>query len=124
MLQKTVNSARQVTAKIESLVRAVLSLDETIGHVNRLLGEIDLALANFNEVAVILRPILEKADTTLCQVDTTIDELGVLTPRLGEIVGQVGDVVRTFSPAFAVNDVFRRQLDRIRLRGSDSLESV
>jgi len=26
-------------------------------------------------------------------------------------------MVQTFSPAFAVNDAFRRQLDRIRQRG-------
>jgi phage-related minor tail protein len=124
MLHKTVNSARQVTAKIESMIRAVLSLDQTIWHVNRLLGEIDIALSKVNDLVEVLQPVLEKADLTLCQVDTTIEELGALTPTLGNIVGQVGDVVHTFSPAFAVNDVVRRQLDRIRLRGGDSVESV
>lgn len=124
MLQKTANSAIQVRCKIESLIRALLTLDETIGQVNRLLGEIDLALTKVNEVAEVLQPVLQKADITLNQVDTTIEDLGLLTPKLGEIVGQVGDVVQTFSPAFAVNDVFRRQLDRIRLRGNDSAQSA
>jgi hypothetical protein len=116
MLQKTANSAMQVRSKIESLIRAVLSLDQTIGQVNRLLGEIELALAKVNQVVVTLQPVLEKADVTLDQVDATIEDLGLLTPKMGEIVGQVGDVVQTFSPAFAVNDVLRRQLVRIRLR--------
>jgi ABC-type transporter Mla subunit MlaD len=124
MLQKTTNSAMQVRCKIESLIRAVLSLDQTIGQVNRLLGEIDLALARVNEVVSILQPVLEKADVTLDQVDATIADLGMVTPKLDEIVGQAADVVQAFSPAFAVNDVFRRQLGRIRLPGSGSAESA
>ena len=51
------------------------------------------------------------------QVDTTVDKVGVITDEMGGIVEQMGEMVQTCSPAFAVNDAFRRQLDRIRQRG-------
>jgi hypothetical protein len=38
----------------------------------------------------------------------------VITTELGEIVEEIGGIVQTFSPAFALNDQFRRQLDRLR----------
>jgi hypothetical protein len=43
----------------------------------------------------------------------------VITDDLGAIVGEMGDMVQTFSPAFALNDTFRRQLERIRRRPTE-----
>jgi hypothetical protein len=51
-------------------------------------------------------------------VDGTVDKVGVITEEMGEIVGELGAMMQNFSPAFAVNDQFRRQLERLRaLRG-------
>jgi hypothetical protein len=63
--------------------------------------------------------VLDRFSQTVGGVDGTVDRVDVITTELSEVVAEMGSIVQTVSPAFALNDQFRRQLDRLRsLAGS------
>jgi hypothetical protein len=96
------------------LVSAALSVDETVAHVDRSLSEFDAVLVEFRSLLVDFAAVLERFNETVGRVDVTVDRVGVITTELGEVVGEMGAVAQTLSPALALNDQFRRQLDRLR----------
>jgi hypothetical protein len=65
--------------------------------------------------------VLDRFAQTVERVDGTVDKVGVISDEMGEIVGELGAMMQTFSPAFSVNEQFRRQLERFRgLRGGEA----
>jgi methyl-accepting chemotaxis protein len=76
------------------------------------LGEFSVQLARFGE-------ILDRFAATVERVDGTVTKIDVISDEMGETVGELASMMETLSPAFTVNEQFRRQLERIRsLRGS------
>jgi hypothetical protein len=102
------------------LYRTALDAPQTFDHVERSLDAFDATLAEFNKTLERFAEVLVQFGETVGRVDATVDRIKVITDELGEIVGEMGDMVQTFSPAFALNDAFRRQFERIRRRPTES----
>ena len=112
-------------SKARRLVTAALSVDETLAHVDRSLTEFDAVLVEFRSLLVDFAAVLEQFGETVARVDGTVDRVGVITTEMGEVVDEMGAVAQTFSPAIALNDQFRRQLDRLRsLAGSGESDTT
>jgi hypothetical protein len=112
-------------SKARRLVSAALTVDETLAHVDRSLRDFDGVLVEFRSLLVDFAAVLERFNETVGRVDETVDRVGVTTTELGEVVDEMGGVAQTFSPALALNDQFRRQLDRLRsLAGSGESETT
>jgi hypothetical protein len=71
-------------------------------------------LTDFKETLAQFAAVLEQFATTVERVDVTVERIGVITDEMAEVVGEMAGITQTFAPAFAVNEQFRRQLERIR----------
>jgi hypothetical protein len=112
-------SPASIAGKATRLVSAAINVDETIAHVDRSLSEFDGVLVEFKSLLVDFAAVLDRFSDTVGRVDGTVDKVGVINADLSEVVYEMGNVMQTFSPALAVNEQFRRQLDRLRsLAGS------
>lgn len=107
-------SPASMAGKAARLVTADINVDETLAHVDRSLSEFDGVLVEFRSLLVDFAAVLDRFSDTVGRVDGTVDKVGVINAELSEVVDEMGRIVQTFSPAFAVNDQFRRQLDRLR----------
>ena len=111
--------------KARRLVSAVVNVDETLAHVDRSLADFDDVLIEFKSLLVDFAAVLERFGETVGHVDGTVDRVDVITTELSEVVDEMAGIVQTCSPAFALNDQFRRQFDRLRsLAGSGQDEKT
>jgi len=112
-------------SKARRLMSAALSVDETLAHVDRSLSDFDAVLVEFRSLLVDFAAVLERFGESVARVDGTVDQVAVITTELGEVVDEMGAVAQTFSRALALNDQFRRQLDRLRsLAGSGGSDTT
>jgi ABC-type transporter Mla subunit MlaD len=100
--------------KASRLVTAALNLDDTLAHVDRSLSDFDDVLAEFRSLLVEFATVLDRFGETVERVDGTVDKVGEINAQMSEVVDELGGIAQTFSPALAVNDELRRQLDRLR----------
>lgn len=100
--------------KASRLVTAALNVDETLAHVDQSLSEFDRVLAEFKSLLVEFATVLDRFGETVGRVDGTVDKVGEINVQMSEVVGEMGAIAQTFSPASALTDEFRRQLDRLR----------
>jgi hypothetical protein len=73
-----------------------------------------MVLVELKSLLVEFATVLDRFKETVGRVDGTVGEVCVITAQLGEVVGEMGGIAQRVSPAFALNDEFRRQLDRLR----------
>ena len=100
--------------KAGRLVTAALNVDETLAHVDRSLSDFDSVLVEFKSLLVTFAAVLDRFSETVERVDGTVDKVGAIAAEMGEVVEEMGGIVQTFSPAFAINDQLRRQVDKLR----------
>jgi ABC-type transporter Mla subunit MlaD len=93
--------------KATRLVTAALNVDETLAHVDQSLSDFDHVLVEFKSLLVEFATVLDRFGETVARVDGTVD-------KMDEVVGKMGGITQTLSPASALNDELRRQLDRLR----------